>query len=154
VPISIEKEKKEAEYEWSLCLFKAFFSKVKSEFDENKQTYDFVFKYVALIPRIHESLPAHCKNSNYEAFLKQLMLSLVASFQHAVTLPDCRLGRLVQDLRATLMPQSFGKGKREERKAASQLLIASAEAIYVFQYLALLQDPAEDYLSSLLECVS
>lgn len=79
------------------------------------------------------------------------MLALVVKFQTAIMIPTCRLAKLVQDLRVIIMPQSFDQ--RDKRKAANQMLIASQEAIYVFQYLALMREPAQDYLTSIIDSV-
>lgn len=49
------------------------------------------------------------------------------------------------------MPQSFKD--RSSIQASNKVLLLSPEAIYVFQYLALMNEPASDYLNNMLNFV-
>ena len=79
------------------------------------------------------------------------MLALIVSFRGALNWPGSRLALLIQSLRAQLMPSSFKA--RSSIEATNQMLISSPEAIYVFQYLALMRQPVGDYLNNMLNLV-
>ena len=80
------------------------------------------------------------------------MLALIVSFKHAVTRQDSQLGNLIVSLRTKLMPQQSFQD-RGSIQASNRMILLSAEAIYVFQYLALMREPAHDYLSNMLNYI-
>ena len=91
-------------YSFSLSVFKNFFTIVSekvSEYDRT-MTYDLVYKYVALVPILLDSVPH--EDEAYLDFLKLLMLALIVSFRDAVASQSMLLGNLIQSLRTKLMP--------------------------------------------------
>ena len=90
-------------------------------------------------------------NGIYLDFLRQLMLALIVSFQKALTMPETSLKGLIESLRAQLLPQGFKS--LSLMQASNSVLLLSEEAIYIFQYLALMRQPAHDYLNSILNYI-
>lgn len=90
-------------------------------------------------------------NCGYLDFLRQLMLALIVSFQKALTMPETSLKGLIESLREQLLPQGFHTASLMQ--ASHTVLLLSEEAIYIFQYLAMLKQPANDYLNSILNYI-
>ena len=77
------------------------------------------------------------------------MLTLIVGFQDALAMRGVtRLADFIHSLRAQLLPQSFQN--KTSIQVSNRMLLLSDEAIYIFEYLALMREPAHDYLSSVL----